>query len=231
MRSLKQYLIKKKRFFTKKKELKNFSVSSTEEVFTYIYNSNKWGDQHSRSGKGSNLARTEQTRRELPRLLTELGVHTLLDIPCGDFFWMKEIDLPVTRYIGGDIVKELVADNNRLYGTGSRRFEHLDLLRDPLPAADLVLCRECLVHLAFADIHKAISNIKASGNPYLMVTHFPQIRANRDIVTGKHRALNMTLPPFNWPLPCKDMLEYPTGRKAGNKHLSTWRTADIPNPA
>jgi hypothetical protein len=39
----------------------------------------------------------------------------LLDIPCGDFNWMKLLNLGVD-YIGADIVGELIAENRRRFG-------------------------------------------------------------------------------------------------------------------
>ena len=51
-----------RKFFKKKEESDLFRHASTEEVFTHIYLENKWGDEESRSGKGSNLEVTESLR-------------------------------------------------------------------------------------------------------------------------------------------------------------------------
>ena len=71
----------------------------------------------------------------LPALVKELGVRSLLDAPCGDFNWMRHVDLDGVEYTGGDVVPELVARNRELYGAAGRRFVTLDLTRDPLPPA------------------------------------------------------------------------------------------------
>ncbi|MDT8429064.1 MAG: class I SAM-dependent methyltransferase [Pseudomonadales bacterium] len=217
-----------KRFFEKRKELQQLANTSAEEVFTYIYRSNKWHDPESRSGRGSNMARTATVRRELPALLHRLGIDSMLDIPCGDFYWMKEVELPVTRYIGADIVADMIAANNQLYANDQRHFSKLNLLTDELPEVDLIFCRECLVHFSFADIAQAMDTIQRCGATYLLTTHFPEVRRNTDIVTGKHRSLNLQLPPLNWPQPLEEIIEYDTGRKAGHKYLSLWRVADLP---
>ncbi|MFE7121789.1 hypothetical protein ACFU99_40805, partial [Streptomyces sp. NPDC057654] len=68
----------------------------------------------SRSGNGSNLTQTATLRSELPGLLARLGVRTLLDIPCGDFYWMSRLDLGTDThisYIGADRVPA-VGDRN-----------------------------------------------------------------------------------------------------------------------
>ena len=81
---------------------------STQDVFWEIYSGNLWGSAESKSGLGSELAATQEVRALLPRLLAELGVDVLLDVPCGDFNWMRHVDLPVREYIGGDIVPPLI---------------------------------------------------------------------------------------------------------------------------
>ncbi|MEX2490078.1 MAG: class I SAM-dependent methyltransferase, partial [Pseudomonadales bacterium] len=171
MRFLKKYL-------AKRRELAKFRQSSTEEVFTYIHESNKWGDTQSRSGKGSNLDKTERIRSELPQLLEEIQVRSLLDIPCGDYFWMKEVTLPVESYIGADIVAELIEENVRNYSNDQRSFQKLNLLEDPLPQVDAIFCRDCLVHFSYADIARAIDNVKASGATWLLTTNFPDQKRN-----------------------------------------------------
>ncbi len=216
------------RYIAKKRELARFRRASTAEVFTYIHERNKWGDASSRSGSGSTLERTDRLRQELPGLLRALEVRSLLDLPCGDFFWMQHMELPVEQYIGADIVDTLVEENRRHYGGNNRRFQRLDLLTDPLPPVDAILCRDCLVHFSFRDIQRALDNIRASGATWLLTTHFPDIARNVDIVTGKHRALNLTRPPLSWPAPRQGILEYDAGPRRGRKYLALWRIADLP---
>ena len=54
--------------------------------------------------------------------------------------------------IGADVVPELVAANQARHASPRRAFLRLDLTRDALPAADAVLCRDCLVHFSFAGV-------------------------------------------------------------------------------
>jgi len=217
-----------KKYFRKKQEVERFKNLSTEEVFTDIYHRNKWGDQESRSGKGSNLDVTTELRKNLPKMLESLSITSMLDIPCGDFIWMKEVDLPLVSYLGADIVAPLVDENQRRYGSNKRKFLHLNLLQDPLPEVDAIFCRECLVHFSFDDISKAINNIRGSGAIYLFTTQFPELKKNENIVTGKHRPLNFLLEPFNWPPPMMQFVELHTGKRRGNKCLSVWKIADLP---
>lgn len=198
--------------------------------FVRIFNTNKWGDPDSRSGTGSNIAQTETLRVALPPLLERLGTETLLDIPCGDFFWMKELSLVGIDYIGADIVPELIAMNQEKYSQAGRRFQACDLVTEPLPDADTIFCRDCLVHLSYKDIRHAIANIKASGATWLITTSFKERNKNRDIMTGKWRPLDMNATPFNWPEPKEWIHENNTEKdgRFGDKHLGIWKIADLP---
>src|SRR5439155_3125750 len=136
-------------------------VSANARIFTDIYRTNAWGHPESRSGPGSTLARGTAVRHALLQVLAELRPHTLLDAPCGDFNWMSEVPLPGMRYVGVDVVAELIERNRRLYAGNARRFLTLDMTLEPLPRADLVFCRDGLVHLSFADIFKALAQFRA----------------------------------------------------------------------
>jgi len=186
-----------------------------------------WGGPESVSGVGSGLDPTARLRAELPPLLTSLGVRTLLDAPCGDFHWMRHTDLAGIRYIGGDIVPEIVARNTALYATpdGMRSFVELDLTRGPLPAADAVLCRDCLVHLSLANIERALAAIEASGARWLLTTTFTAVERNVDIADGDWRPLNLERPPFDFGAPEAAIVEGcdEEGGAYADKTLAVWR--------
>ena len=105
------------------------------------------------------------------------------------------------QYIGGDVLPELVPANEQQWGSPSRRFVTIDLLKDDLPAADLLFCRDCLVHFSFADAAAALRNTGRSQCPGCSRRPFRAARPNEDIVTGDWRPLNLELPPFNLPAP------------------------------
>ena len=160
-------------------------------------------------------------------MLEEIGAHSLLDIPCGDFRWLSEVPLGVS-YIGGDIVSALVDANNQRFGTESRRFLQLDLTTSSLPQADVVLCRDCLVHLSFANIHQALANIRKSGAKYLLMTNFPEIAVNLDISDGDWRPLNFELAPFHFPPPLRTIDEKCSEGDGAyrDKSLALWNILD-----
>ncbi len=197
--------------------------------FLKIYRKNLWGSKESVSGVGSILDQTKEIRKELPLLLDSLNAKSILDIPSGDFNWMSKTDLKVANYIGGDIVPEIIENNKKRYESNGRRFQVMDITKDRLPKVDVILCRDCLVHLSYKDIFSALKNIKLSNSTYLLTTTFINRNKNRNIFSGGWRPLNLTIPPFNFPKPIRNINEKCTeaeGRCA-DKSLGLWRINDI----
>ena len=204
-------------------------MADRERVFTWIYQRNWWDDPESRSGPGSTAARTELLRLRLSELFQELGIRSLLDIPCGDFNWMRLTDMPAVDYTGADIVPELVRENARRYGGPKRKFIHADITRGPLPGADLVFCRDGLVHLSFSDIERALRTIKKSRSTYLLMTTFTDCNRNIDVGAGQFRSLNFMLVPFGFPPALRTLADGPMldGSYPGQA-LALYRVADLP---
>jgi hypothetical protein len=180
------------------------------------------------SGPGSCLARTHALRRDLPALLRELDIQSLLDAPCGDFVWMQHVVDAVRDYTGVDIVPELVAQNRERHGSARRRFACADLTRDPLPRADLILCRDLLVHLTFAEARRVLDNFRRSGARYLLATTFPAHPDNREL-DDTWRTLDLTRPPFSFPTPLRLLDEQcsEAGGRYADKSLGLWRLGDL----
>jgi glycosyltransferase involved in cell wall biosynthesis len=201
-----------------------------QRKFSRIYRKNVFGGRESRSGEGSSLGQTATIREAIPTLLEELGIKTMLDAPCGDFAWMRQVELPVEQYIGVDIVPKLIADDQRRYSNASRRFVCRNIVEEPLPHADLILCRDCLVHLNFNQAKRALRNFKASGAAYLLTTTFTARTKNVDLV-GRDvwRTLNLELPPFNLPKPLRIIGENCTEGDGAysDKSLGLWVLQDL----
>jgi len=195
---------------------------TAEERFQHIYKSNHWSEAESVSGPGSTIKGTEPLRRKLPGLLRELNASTLLDLPCGDFHWMQNVDLTGVHYIGGDLVGDLVERNHAKHACDGVEFRKIDLLNDMLPTADVILCRDCLVHLSLTDMQAALVNISRSGAKWLLTTNFPSVSQNDDIVTGQWRPVNLTLPPLNLPQPTEIITENCLENEFSDKTLGLW---------
>jgi hypothetical protein len=167
-----------------------------------MYRENLWGSQESRSGVGSTLKATEGIRQILPTVFRQFEINSILDAPCGDFNWMQYVVLPKgCRYIGADLVEDLIQSNTRSFSDGQRSFCVLDILQDSVPQVDLWLCRDCLFHFSYSDVAKALGAFVDSGSKYfLTTTHLPSMEfSNSDIRTGDFRRIDLFAPPFNLP--------------------------------
>lgn len=207
----------------------SFTGLGLRERFERIHQVNLWGAPTSTSGLGSESAATIVLKRELPGLLRRLGVTSLLDAPCGDASWILDTALEV-EYAGIDIVASLVHGlAERAANETGYRFAVADITSDPLPVMDAILCRDCLVHLSFDNIRRAVGNFQRSGARYLMTTTFTEWHVNRDIEDGDWRPLNLERPPFQWPAPIHIMNEACAEAGGGyrDKSLAVWRMADL----
>jgi 2-polyprenyl-3-methyl-5-hydroxy-6-metoxy-1,4-benzoquinol methylase len=204
----------------------SFSGLSLQQRFQRIHDTNLWGAAESVSGLGSEIDATAALGTGLPLLLKRLGATSLLDAPCGDAGWIASVDLGA-RVVGIDIVPDLIeALRARAAGGEIKGEYHLaDITADVLPCCDVVLCRDCLVHLSFANIARAVENFRRSGASWLITTTFPELQQNRDCEDGDWRALNFERVPFDWGAPAELLNENCTEAGGGwrDKSLGVWR--------
>ena len=219
--------VAERRFAERARELEALDLAGR---FERMYETNLWSGSESRSGVGSTLAATARLRAELPPLLQELGVRRLLDAPCGDFHWMREVDLSGIDYIGADIVPAAIEANRAACEAPRRQFIVADITAGPLPPADAIFCRDCLVHFSFANIARAFRTMRDSGASWLLTTTFTGRDANRDIVDGDWRPLNLERAPFHLPPPFAVIVEGCTEEDGAyaDKSIGVWRITDLP---
>ena len=191
--------------------------------FSEIYRDNLWGDPESVSGRGSTIERTVNIRNALPQLLQRIGAKSLLDAPCGDFNWMRLVDLGEIQYTGLDVVPELIKRNRELYGAPAKQFAVANVVKDRVPTSDAILCRDCFIHLSFRDIDRTLANFKRTGAKFLLATTHVDITENTDIRSGGWRNINLELTPFNFPQPLELLIE----DEDLGKCLGVWKLSDL----
>jgi len=192
-------------------------MNNLKQVFTGIFKQNFWADDETVSGYGSTIRFTKNLRMVLPEIFREYQVKTLLDAGCGDFNWMKEVDLIGIDYIGCDVVPELIARNKDMYP--HYNFFTADITTDILPKVDMMICRCVLFHLTFDHIRMALSNMGASCK-YLMLTTHPHILLNEDKLDGDFRRLNLQAPPISMPEPIALFVD----GEGDDGYVGIWRT-------
>lgn len=186
---------------------------TTKQIFTDYFNQNFWDNSETKSGDGSTLDYTKNLREQLPILIEQLKISSIIDAPCGDFHWFKEILLPDNfRYIGADIVSGLIEDLNKKYNHKNRYFLELDVINEKLPQACIWLCRDLIFHLPNKDISKIIDNFLKSEIQYLLITsHGSTHVKNFDTFTGGFRQVNLLNAPFRLPEPQLKIKDYIEG--------------------
>ena len=180
---------------------KIFSEKTVKERFTKIYKLNYWGDKDSFSGPGSNLDSTKNLRMELPKLIKKFKIKSILDAPCGDFNWMKNIYTNINiNYCGADIVNTIVTKNIQKYSNQNTTFKKLNIIADKLPNADLMICRDCLIHFSYIDIFNFLNNFARSNIKFILTTSYLNKTEfkNKNIQTGDFRKIDLFKNPFNF---------------------------------
>ena len=198
---------------------------SRQEVFEQYYRRRHWGDGESASGWGSTMSATSDLRTSLPRLLSDLGVQTLLDVPCGDHHWMAAVDLGDIDYIGGDIVPDLVAEVATRWPGPRKRFEVIDLADDPLPPSDAVFTRDCLLHLDLATIQAVLRNVARSDTRWLLASDYPDLRTNVDSPIGPAMPVSLRVAPFSLPPPVRTVDDH--GPDSRRKTIAVWSIESV----
>ena len=181
--------------FAKEKSLKN--------RFSIIHKNNYWDNSETVSGPGSTIKNTIKLRKKLKEIIKTYKIKSIFDAPCGDCNWIKDIivDAPI-RYIGADIVPEVIKQNKKKFNNNKIYFKQIDLTKEKLPKADLFICRDFVFHLSFKDTYKFLKNLKKSNSKYLLISnHFKNKNYNgynKDINSGDFRKINIFQSPYNF---------------------------------
>tara|TARA_B100000795_G_C22741622_1_gene415598 strand:+ start:337 stop:1050 length:714 start_codon:yes stop_codon:yes gene_type:complete len=188
-------------------------------VFTSIYKSAHWNQGENKlskehisiSGHGSNL-NTKQFYNLISNFTNALNIYeikSILDMPCGDALWIKEIfKKKDINYLGVDIVEDLINSNKELYENDNIKFINSDIIDFSTEKKfDLVFMRDFFIHIDNSDIKKVINNLKKMNIKYFAFTNY-ETESNVDVTTGKHRKINMQLEPFKLGSPIYSFNDY-----------------------
>jgi hypothetical protein len=157
-------------------------------------------------GKSKNIHKYDMIKEQLPGVFKKYNIKTLTDCGCGNFFWLNSIDWKGVKYLGLDIVPELIESNKVKYPQFD--FKCINIVEEIPAYADMFFVRSVFIHLTNADIMKAINNIKSSGSKYLMATTAFNVDSNKDTKCLMLTKRDLTKPPFNFPKPLEVVMEY-----------------------
>jgi len=202
--------------------------------FSKVYKENLFQGTVSKSGNGSDLTQTETLRLELPILFKKLEINSILDLPCGDFYWMSQIVSKDLVYTGADVVPALILKLNSEYKCKNRDFLEINIVNESIKKYDAIFCRDLFVHLSNKDIVKSLKNIINSQSTYLFTTTFTRSINNKDLPRFKRgvawRILNLRKHPWGFPEPLYLVNENCTEGDGlySDKSIGVWKIKDLP---
>ena len=97
---------------------------------------------------------------------------------------------------------ETVIKNRLLFNNDVNKiFLKLDILKEPLPNADIIFCLDVFDKLTNDQIWLVLENIRNSGAKYFAVNQYngSSKKVNKDFKTSSNKYINLTMPPFNFP--------------------------------
>jgi hypothetical protein len=173
---------------------KLFGDADYKTAFQIVHDQNLWENPESKSGGGSTVEFTKFIREDFSKWLHDNGVTSMVDLPCGDFNWMRLVDFPAgMTYHGIDIVPDLIAANSQQYQNDHVQFSVGDIIAGPVPAANAYFCRDVFIHFPNDAVEKSIANVRVAGAKWLIATTFPDVKSKVDTVFPNSRKQNMAL--------------------------------------
>jgi SAM-dependent methyltransferase len=186
---------------------------SPRSVFTQIYGRNAWGGAQGDfcSGSGSSTETIVGPYIEVIGILAtkyRFTGKTFVDLGCGDFRVGHRLLPFCSRYIGVDVVEELIAYNNLQYGNAHVSFITADIVSEMLPTGQICFLRQVLQHLSNRQISAILRKVKQYEMVFI-TEHYPSewaaVRPNIDKVQGGDvraavgSGVYLDLPPFRLP--------------------------------
>jgi SAM-dependent methyltransferase len=186
---------------------------TAEEVFTDIYQNNRWGGAAGEFCSGSGTTEAPIVSPYIA-MVSELAFsegfvgRRFVDLGCGDFRVGRLLQRLCASYTGVDVVGPLVQMNQDKYGSETTRFLHLDIVNAALPEGDVCFLRQVLQHLSNRQIAAVLP--KLAAYQWVFITeHYPTdnglIEANKDKVHGgdirlyENSGVYLAEPPFRLP--------------------------------
>ena len=179
------------------------------DIFDKIYENSYWGNG---SGGGSSPEATGPYKIFLEGFIRQHDIKSIIDLGCGDWQFSQFLDLGGATYIGIDASKNVIANNQQSFSRPGVSFVNLPKDYSELPAADLLICKDVLMHLSTKKVQDILSILPSYK--YALITNdipcistfgeilqklrrpFVQVN-NKEIKTGDYRTLDPTQRPFN----------------------------------
>lgn len=197
---------------------RNSALNPTERAFTEIYAGGDWGY---RSGSGSYPDSASEWISYVNDLIMESSASRVLEIGCGDFRVGAEYQLNGAQYLGIDVCRTIINDNQERHTKSNIQFQVQDFENPEFFGEwDLILIKDVLQHLPFISIKNIVNKICQSSR---LVVFCNDHNANVfDISVGGHRGIDLNASPFNFGF--REVLNY------GDKRVLLYRDDSSNSP-
>jgi len=221
----------------------NFWVSrSNAAIFDRVYRKKLWGvgsDPNAPfySGVGSYDPSVRDYVDLVRAVIEKYNIQSVVEIGCGDFAVASQFVDVCQTYTGIDVVRSLVEQNLRLFGSKNVRFIWNDASKEKIDSADLCIIRQVLQHLSNKDIKNIFQNVSAR---FLLITeHLPSVantktynldkKSGGDIRVPMGSGVFIDKPPFN--LHAEVLMEknVVSDVHAADERLVTWLVDNNPS--
>jgi len=171
-------------------------------IFENIYENKKWGINFANmgsSGPGSHISQVKEYMLILQEFLDNNNVKSVIDIGCGDFQFMRHMNLKNVQYTGIDCVEKLIIFNKKHFEKENITFLHRELSEHEFDFAELYLIKDVLQHLSNDIICDFLDYIVIQKlAKYIIITNCSnQDFDNQDVESiGQTRPLNAKLFPL-----------------------------------
>ena len=177
-------------------------AESNVQYFDKVFDNNLWNGEQSRSGPGSEGICANDKILCLKFILQKFNIKSIVDIGCGDMFWMKDLiveNSDVISYIGVDVSHSVIKENKRKAFPDHIQFKHTTEIDFERVEADSFIAFDVFGHMLHEEIVELLKRIIKSNVKYLIVTD----RMNSNLDIGKTRLQGTCLKHyFNAPCVC-----------------------------
>jgi len=176
---------------TKKTAMKE---NNWDQLYNICVKGWRVGLPETKCGGGSTIENNRTTIAFMNKLIRKYDIQSIADLGCGDFNWMKQVELNNVYYVGYDWVwhtdtLEYEFDEHRHIEFRVGNIATMDII-----PADLVVCKDVMIHMDNDQAMEVLSNIRKSGARYMLLTSF-NIPDNERVVDNFAK-INMELQPF-----------------------------------
>jgi len=123
-------------------------------------------------GWGSEIEHTVNIRAKLPQIIRYYGIKSINDAGCGDLCWISHLDMATIDYVGYDIVSRHSWGN-------TLTCKQLDITKHVMRKADMVICRDVLIHLPNDLVLSTLQNFRECSTLLLTTTFDRSDNLNR----------------------------------------------------